>query len=144
MTGGNAFIFSSKYRIARHILFWMSWHIGWTCFLTLIWPPFIDNYIRIGLWIPAFIIYSYPVSYIAIPKLLLKGKYGLLLGALIFWLGPVNLGSRHYNSFEAMSHEIGISRLYGGIHIRYAIEEGLKQGKKIAENINSKLKFLKE
>ena len=87
MTGGNAFIFSSKYRIARHILFWMSWHIGWTCFLTLIWPPFIDNYIRIGLWIPAFIIYSYPVSYIAIPKLLLKGKYGLLLGALIFWLG---------------------------------------------------------
>jgi hypothetical protein len=42
-----------------------------------------------------------------------------------------------------MSQEIGISRLYGGIHIRYAIEEGWKQGKKIAQNIDSKLKVLK-
>ncbi len=57
--------------------------------------------------------------------------------------GPVNLGTRHYASFEAMSQEIGISRLYGGIHIRYAIEEGFKQGKKIAQNIDSKLKFEK-
>ena len=58
--------------------------------------------------------------------------------------GPVNLGSRNYSSFTAMSQEIGISRLYGGIHIRYAIEEGLQQGRKIAMNIDSKLKFLKE
>ena len=58
--------------------------------------------------------------------------------------GPVNLGSRYYNSFEAMSQEIGISRLYGGIHIRYAIEEGFNQGRKIAENIDNKLKFMKE
>ena len=57
--------------------------------------------------------------------------------------GPVNLGSRQYSSFDAMSHEIGISRLYGGIHIRYAIEEGWKQGKKTAQNIDSKVKFLK-
>ena len=57
--------------------------------------------------------------------------------------GPVNLGTRHYSSFDAMSQEIGISRLYGGIHIRYAIEEGWKQGKKTAQNIESKLKFLK-
>ena len=57
--------------------------------------------------------------------------------------GPVNLGTRHYASFEAMSQEIGISRLYGGIHIRYAIDEGFKQGKKIAQNIDSKLKFEK-
>ena len=57
--------------------------------------------------------------------------------------GPVNLGTRQYSSFEAMSQEIGISRLYGGIHIRYAIEEGWKQGKKTAQNIDNKLKFLK-
>ena len=57
--------------------------------------------------------------------------------------GPVNLGSRNYSSFTTMSQEIGISRLYGGIHIRYAIEEGLKQGRKIAQNIESKLIFLK-
>lgn len=86
MPAGKEFIFSSKYRIARHVLFWLSWHLGWTCFLTLLWPPFIDNYIRIGVWIPAFIIYSYPVSYIAIPKLLLRGKYLILLSSLISWL----------------------------------------------------------
>jgi hypothetical protein len=57
--------------------------------------------------------------------------------------GPVNLGTRTYGSFYDMSQEIGISRLYGGIHIRYAIEEGWKQGKKIAQNIDSKLKVLK-
>ena len=58
--------------------------------------------------------------------------------------GPVNLGTRPYTSFTAMSQEIGISRLYGGIHIRYAIEEGLNQGRKIAQNIESQLQFLKE
>jgi hypothetical protein len=57
--------------------------------------------------------------------------------------GPVNLGTRQYSSFDAMSQEIGISRLYGGIHIRYSIEEGWKQGKKTAQNVESKLKFLK-
>jgi len=57
--------------------------------------------------------------------------------------GPVNLGTRQYGSFDAMSQEIGISRLYGGIHIRYAIEEGWKQGKKTAQNIDSKVKFMK-
>ena len=58
--------------------------------------------------------------------------------------GPVNLGTRHYASFDAMSQEIGISRLYGGIHIRYAIVEGWNQGKKIAQNIDTKVKFLKD
>lgn len=82
----SEFIFSTKYRLYRHVLFWLSWHVGWTCFLSLIWPRFIENYIRIGLWIPAFLIYSYPVSSIAIPKLLLKGRYLLLLGFLLFWL----------------------------------------------------------
>ena len=86
MSRGNEFIFSAKHKILRHVLFWLSWHLGWTCFLTLIWSAFIENYIRIGIWIPAFIFYSYPVSYIAFPKLLLKGKYLIFLSSLIFWL----------------------------------------------------------
>ena len=57
--------------------------------------------------------------------------------------GPENLGSRHFDSFDEMVEEIAISRLYGGIHYRYSCEEGMKQGKKIAGNIDSKLKFLK-
>lgn len=57
--------------------------------------------------------------------------------------GPVNLGIRHYASFTAMSQEIGMSRLYGGIHNRYAIEEGFQQGTKTAQNIDRILKFQK-
>jgi hypothetical protein len=57
--------------------------------------------------------------------------------------GPENLGSRHYDSFDEMTDEISMSRLYGGIHYRYSCEEGMKQGKKIAENIDNTVKFLK-
>lgn len=57
--------------------------------------------------------------------------------------GPQNLGSRHYDSFEKMKEEISMSRLYGGIHYRYSCDEGMKQGKKTAENIEARVKFLK-
>jgi two-component system, LytTR family, sensor histidine kinase AlgZ len=70
----------------RHVSFWSLWLFGWTGFLTLIWSTFTDNFIRIGLWIPAFTFYSYPITYVAIPKLLLKGKYLVFLGTVIPWL----------------------------------------------------------
>jgi hypothetical protein len=57
--------------------------------------------------------------------------------------GPENLGSRHYDSFEKMADEISMSRLYGGIHYRYSCEEGMNQGRLIAQNIAGTLKFLK-
>ena len=57
--------------------------------------------------------------------------------------GPENLGSRQYTSFEAMTDEISMSRLYGGIHYRYSCAEGKKQGVKTAQNIEAKVKFLK-
>ena len=82
----NEFIFSPKYRVLRHVSFWLLWLFGWASFLSVIGSAFTDNFIRIGLWIPVFIIFSYPVSYIAIPKLLLKGKYLVFPGALLFWL----------------------------------------------------------
>ena len=82
----NEFIFFPKYRVLRHGSFWLVWLVGWACFLTMIWSTFTDNLIRIALWIPVFIIFSYPVAYMAIPKLLLKGKYMPFLGAIIGWL----------------------------------------------------------
>lgn len=47
-----------------------------------------------------------------------------------------NLPVRHFNSFEEAAQEAGISRLYGGIHFRAAIENGLDQGKCIAAYTN--------
>jgi len=55
-----------------------------------------------------------------------------------------DLGSYNYNSFYELAHAIAISRVYGGIHTRHAVEEGTKQGIKTAQNIDSKVKFLKE
>jgi len=82
----NELIFSPKQRVLRHLLFWLSWLLGWTSFLSLVWPGFTGHLIRIGLWIPVFVILSYPVSYIAVPKLLLKGKYLAFLGSIILWI----------------------------------------------------------
>ena len=52
--------------------------------------------------------------------------------------------TRYYSSFRAMADEAGLSRLYGGIHYRYSIDVGLWQGRKVAQNINNTLKFLKD
>ena len=46
------------------------------------------------------------------------------------------LPERQFNSFEAAAQEAGISRLYGGIHFRAAIENGLDQGRCIAAYTN--------
>jgi len=40
-----------------------------------------------------------------------------------------NLGIRHFKNFWSAANEAGISRLYGGIHFRAAIDRGLEQGK---------------
>lgn len=43
------------------------------------------------------------------------------------------LGTRQFPSFTAAADEAGMSRMYGGIHFRPAIEEGLEQGRCIAQ-----------
>jgi hypothetical protein len=45
------------------------------------------------------------------------------------------LPERAFDSFYQAADEAAISRLYGGIHFRDAIEEGMKQGKKIGHTI---------
>lgn len=47
------------------------------------------------------------------------------------------LGTRSYPDFWTAAEEAGISRLYGGIHFRAAIERGLDQGRCIATHANA-------
>lgn len=54
------------------------------------------------------------------------------------------MGTDSYNSFYELANAIAISRVYGGIHMRHAVEEGTKQGIKTAQNIVRKVKFLKD
>jgi hypothetical protein len=42
---------------------------------------------------------------------------------------------RSFTSFEAAANEAAISRMYGGIHYRAAIELGLRQGRCVAQNV---------
>jgi hypothetical protein len=55
--------------------------------------------------------------------------------------GNWGMKARKFNSFEEAAREAGMSRLYGGIHYRYSIEEGLKIGKRTGEAVLKNLKF---
>jgi hypothetical protein len=46
------------------------------------------------------------------------------------------LPARSYTSFSQMAEEAALSRLYGGIHYRSAIERGLEQGQCIGAQVN--------
>lgn len=85
MPGRNDFIFSPAYRLARHTLFWGIWLILWTIFWTFVWSTFEYNFKRITIWIPVFILYTYPVSHYAIKQLLLKNKYIYFTAFILLW-----------------------------------------------------------
>ena len=52
--------------------------------------------------------------------------------------------SRFYSSFDALIQDISDARFYGGIHSRFSCSEGAKLGRKVAQNVNNTLMFLKE
>ncbi|MFV8391675.1 vanadium-dependent haloperoxidase [Flavobacterium sp. LB2P6] len=54
------------------------------------------------------------------------------------------LPKRPFTSFKQAAAEASISRLYGGIHYRAAIENGIVQGNNIGGFINNKLKMIKK
>jgi hypothetical protein len=56
----------------------------------------------------------------------------------------LNYPSRSYTSFTQLSNEISDSRFYGGLHYRATLDKSTAQGKKVADNILNKVKFLKE
>jgi len=49
------------------------------------------------------------------------------------------LGMRKFNSFADAADEVNISRIYGGIHYLFGVDDGLAQGREIGENIIEKL-----
>lgn len=57
--------------------------------------------------------------------------------------GEFGLPDRQFTSFMAASSEAGISRMYGGIHYRPAIENGLTQGEQVGKFVVNKIHFKK-
>jgi hypothetical protein len=56
----------------------------------------------------------------------------------------LNMPDQHYTSFYDMADQVGASRVYAGIHYTISCAEGTKTGKKVAQNILNKVKFLKD
>lgn len=88
----NSFIFSKHYRVWRHLIYW-SFHVAiWAAFWVVIGSP--GTYGRylfnMALWVPCFILFSYPLVYGAIPYLLLKGKVLQFFLVILTW-GAIGL-----------------------------------------------------
>lgn len=88
----NEFIFLQRYRVWRHLIYW-SVHIAiWAAFWVVIGSP--GSYGRylfnMALWVPCFIIFSYPLVYGAIPYLLLKGRVLQFFLVILGW-GTIGL-----------------------------------------------------
>ena len=67
----NDFIFSPRYRVWRHIALLVIIHITlWSVFWVIMGAPtsFGRNLFNMSLWIPVFILFSYPLVYWAIPQ----------------------------------------------------------------------------
>jgi two-component system sensor histidine kinase AlgZ len=114
----NEFIFESRYRVWRHIIYW-SFHITiWATFWFMVGTPgsFGRWLLNMLMWVPAFILFSYPLVYGAIPHLLLKGKVSLFFISMLAWGGVglfIDSGYRSYLLIplqEAMGLDHIISR----------------------------------
>ena len=84
----NNFIFSYKYRLWRHVAFWIVFTFLTATIFTsysLVWS--FKRTIFLGfIWLPARILYCYPLMYWVIPQYLLKGKYVRFVVIIFFWL----------------------------------------------------------
>lgn len=57
---------------------------------------------------------------------------------------PYGLPIRSFSSFKTAADEAAISRMYGGIHYRAAVEVGVGQGRKIGKLVTDNLKMVKK
>jgi hypothetical protein len=79
------FIFSPRYHVWRHIVYWVIDILIWTTFWTLTIHTFWHNLFKMAVWMPVFLMYSYPLVYWVVPKILLKGKFIRFALIILFW-----------------------------------------------------------
>jgi len=73
----NDFVFSPRYKVWRHVVYWTFHVLIWATFwwIMKVAPvTFGRNVFNMLLWVPVFILFGYPMTYWAVPKLLLRGK----------------------------------------------------------------------
>jgi two-component system, LytTR family, sensor histidine kinase AlgZ len=83
----NDFIFAKRYRGWRHVIYWLLQVFIWSTFWMIMGSnlSFARLLFNTTLWIPVFILFSYPLAYVAIPRLLLKGKVIQFFTIILVW-----------------------------------------------------------
>lgn len=83
----NDFVFSPRYKLLRHIVFWIIHTLIWASFWVAIGSPgsFGSQIVNMFVWIPIFILYGYPMAYWAVPYFLLKGRIVEFLLLILLW-----------------------------------------------------------
>jgi len=114
------FIFSPRYQVWRHVVYWFI-HINlWTIFWQIMSPVDVSYWhtmFNMLLWVPVFILYSYPLVYWAIPKLLLNGKVVQFFLLILAW-GVVGL---YINSGFITYLYVPLQELLG---VNYTLQRG--------------------
>jgi sensor histidine kinase YesM len=81
----NNFIFSSKYRVWRHLSFWTLHILIISAVFSSIGYSIGRQFFNTALWVPIQILYCYPIIYYALPKYLLKEKYARFAFIILLW-----------------------------------------------------------
>jgi two-component system, LytTR family, sensor histidine kinase AlgZ len=92
--GYNDFIFSRRYRLLRHVLYWLLHIIFWTLLLNFMLRrnsvaqdfSLLHNLFNVACWLPVAIPYSYLLAYFIVPKLLLREKFVQFIFAALLWI----------------------------------------------------------
>jgi two-component system, LytTR family, sensor histidine kinase AlgZ len=79
------FVFSDKYRLLRHALFWLVHILVFSFLYKVPHQSWWIQHAQSAIWAVAFIIYSYPIMYFFIPRLLLKEKVVSFMTVLVVW-----------------------------------------------------------
>lgn len=97
----NDFVFSPRYRIWRHLAYWLLHITVWSVFWKVEGMPvtFANMWFTVAMWVPLFISFGYPLAYWAVPGLLLKGKVVQFCLLALAWAVVglyLNTGFREY------------------------------------------------
>ena len=85
---GDEFIFSSRYRLWRHLLYWLFILITWPVFWIVVEPTsryYGQGFVSTLLWIPPIILFGYPLAYWAFPYLMIKGRPWHFILVVLAW-----------------------------------------------------------
>ncbi len=110
----DKFIFSPKYRVQRLATYYTLHCLAWAALWTVMFYNYPRNVLHQFSWIPAFMLFTFPIIYGIIPHLLLKRKYSLFIIASIVW-GIVGFFINAWNRefwFIPMQDFIGFDDIY--------------------------------